>query len=114
LISGKFHRYDVLLTRAAEQDLESIYDYIAEFDCVANADYVLEQLIEVVDGLATFPERGSYPKELAALGIKEYRQTFFKPYRVIYRILDGQVVIYLIVDGRRDMQSALARRFLSA
>ena len=113
-MSGKPHRYEVLLTRAAEKDLESIHDYIAEFDCVANANYVLDQLMEVVDGLTHFPERGSYPKELAALGIKEYRQTAFKPYRVIYRVVGSQVVIYLIIDGRRDMQSALARRFFGA
>ncbi|MDO3509919.1 MULTISPECIES: type II toxin-antitoxin system RelE/ParE family toxin [Ralstonia solanacearum species complex] len=107
-------RYEVLLTQGAEQDLESIHDYVAEFDCVENANYVLDQLMEVVESLAQFPERGSYPKELAALGIKEYRQTAFKPYRVIYRVLGSQVVIYLIVDGRRDMQSVLAHRFLSA
>jgi len=67
-----------------------------------------------VEGLAQFPERGSYPKELVALGIKDYRQTSFKPYRVIYRVLSSQVVIYLNVDGRRDMQSVLARRLLGA
>jgi toxin ParE1/3/4 len=70
--------------------------------------------MEVVESLSRFPERGSYPKELAALGIKEYRQAAFKPYRVIYRITGNQVVIYLIVDGRRDMQSVLARRLLGA
>jgi len=111
---GKPQRYEVLLTRAAEQDLESIHDYIAEFDGVANANYVLDQLMEVVEGLAQFPERGNYPKELAALGIKEYRQTAFKPYRVIYRVIGSQVIIYLIIDGRRDMESALARRFFGA
>ncbi len=107
-------KYEVLLTQGAEQDLESIYDYIAEFDCKANADYVLDRLLEVADSLASFPERGAYPKELAALGIREYRQTAFKPYRVIYRVIGQKVYIYLIVDGRRDMQSLLARRLLGA
>jgi toxin ParE1/3/4 len=51
---------------------------------------------------------------LIALGIKEYRQASFKPYRVIYRVVHSQVVIYLIADGRRDMQSVLARRLLGA
>lgn len=111
---GTPKRYEVLLTHGAEQDLESIHDYIAEFDCVENANYVLDQLMEVVERLAQFPERGSYPRELVALGIKEYRQAAFKPYRVIYRILGSQVAIYLIVDGRRDMQSVLARRLLGA
>lgn len=35
--------------------------------------------MEVVEGLARLPERGSYPKERAALSIKEYRQTQFSP-----------------------------------
>ncbi len=113
-MAGRPARYEVLLTQGAEQDLESIHDYIAEFDGVANANHVLDRLMEVVEVLAQFPERGSYPKELVALGIKEYRQTAFKPYRVIYRVMGSRVVIYLIVDGRRDMQSILARRLLGA
>ncbi|MCM2313133.1 MAG: type II toxin-antitoxin system RelE/ParE family toxin [Steroidobacteraceae bacterium] len=107
-------RFEVLLTRGAEQDLESIRDYIAEFDSPANADHVLDRLLEVVQGLAQFPERGGYPRELVKLGIRDYRQTAFKPYRVIYRVLGNRVVIYLVVDGRRDMQSVLARRLLGA
>jgi toxin ParE1/3/4 len=60
----------------------------------------------------TAPTRGSPPKELRALGDKEYRQVFFKPYRLIYRVVGQQVVIYLIADGLRDTQSLLARRLL--
>ncbi len=107
-------KYEVLLTAGAEKDLESICDYIAEFDCQANADYVLERLLAVVENLASFPERGSFPKELIALGIREYRQMTFKPYRVVYRVIGQQVGIYVIADGRRDMQSLLARRLLGA
>lgn len=106
-------KFEVLLTEGAEQDLEAIYEYIAAFDCVANADHVLDGLEDVVNTLERFPERGSYPKELVSLGIKEYRQTFFKPYRAVYRVLGNQVVIYLIAEGRRDMTSLLTRRLLS-
>ena len=106
--------HKVLITEGAEQDIEAIYNYISEFDCVANANYVLDALLNVVERLARFPERGTYPKELAALGIKEYRQVLFKPYRVIYRVSECNVIIYLIADGRRDMQSVLARRLLGA
>jgi len=113
-MAGRPARYEVLLTQGAEQDLESIHGYISEFDSLANANHVLDRLMALVKGLAQFPERGSYPKELVALGIKEYRQTSLKPYRVIYRVLASQVVIYLIVDGRRNMQSVLERRLLGA
>ena len=107
-------KYEVLLTEGAERDLESIYDYIAEFDCKANADYVLDRLLEIVENLSAFPERGAYPKELVALGIRDYRQTAFKPYRVIYRVMAQKVYIYVIADGRRNMQSLLVRRLLGA
>ena len=62
--------------------------------------------------LSESPERGAYPKELVLLGIREYREVFFKPYRIIYRILDKNVYVLLIVDGRRDMQLLLQRRLL--
>lgn len=107
-------KYEVLLTAGAEQDLESIYDYIAEFDCKANADNVLDRLLEIVESLSAFPERGAYPKELVAIGIRDYRQAAFKPYRVIYRVMGRKVYIYVIADGRRDMQSLLTRRLLGA
>ena len=113
-MSGSSAKYEVLLTEGAEQDLEALHDYISEFDCIANANYVLDAVMDVVQSLSNFPERGSYPEELVSLGIKEYRQIFFKPYRVIYRVTGTQVIIYVIADGRRDMQSVLARRLLGA
>jgi toxin ParE1/3/4 len=64
--------------------------------------------------LSEFPERGAYPKELVSLGIREYREIFFKPYRIIYRVIDKNIYVLLIVDGRRDMQTLLQRRLLDA
>ena len=104
--------YKVLLTHSAERDLEAIYDYIAENDTQANANYVLDKLLEVAETLASYPERGSYPKELLSVGIREYRQAHFKPYRLIYRVSGKQVIVYIIADGRRDMQTLLTRRML--
>jgi len=104
--------YKVLLTRSAERDLEEIHDHIAGNDTQGNADHVLDKLMEVAETLAAFPERGAYPKELLALGIREYRQAHFKPYRLIYRVIGKQVFIYMSADGRRDMQTLLSRRML--
>jgi len=105
-------RYEVLLTDDAERDLEGIYTYILEHDSREKADRVLDRLLEVTDDLAASPDRGVHPRELSALGIQEYRQVFFKPYRVIYRCFERRMVLYVIADGRRDMQSLLSRRLL--
>ncbi len=106
--------YAVLLTNDAARDLEELYDYIAVHDAPQKADHVLEQIEDALTKLSEFPERGAYPKELLALGIHEYREIFFKPYRIIYRVVDSNVYVLLIVDGRRDMQSLLLRRLLTA
>lgn len=107
-------KYSVLLTEGAEQDLEAIHDYIADFDDPANADHVLDRLMATAKQLAVMPERGSYPRELLDLGIKDYRQAFFKPYRLIYQVMGRDVVVFVIADARRDMQSLLTRRLLGA
>ena len=107
-------RYEAILTEDAERDLAEIFDYIAAHDTLAAANHVLDRIERVIDDLSSFPERGSFPKELIALGIRDYRQVLFGPYRLIYRVIGTSVYIYLIVDGRRDMQSLLARRLLGS
>ncbi len=104
--------HKVVLTQDAEADLEAIYDYIAEYDCPENADYVLDELLKTANNLNHFPEKSSIPKELLDLGNHDYRQTLFKSYRLIYKIINQQVVIFLITDGRRDMQALLTQRLL--
>ena len=107
-------RHEVLLTADAEHDLEEIHAYIAKYDSPKSAERVLGRLIALAKTLAESPERGSPPRELRSLGIEEFRQVFFKPYRVIYRVIGKRVYIYVIVDGRRDLQSLLADRLLNA
>lgn len=104
--------YKVLLTRSAARDLEELVTYIAESDSPAAADYVLGQIEEAVAALSEFPERGTYPQELSSLGVREYREVFFKPYRIVYRVSKQTVYVYLIADGRRNMEVLLNRRLL--
>jgi len=107
-------RYAVVLTDDAKADLQDIYDYVADHDAPLKADQLLEKLEKLVESLKSFPGRGAATKELRDLGIREYREIYFKPYRVIYRTTGKTVAVYLIVDGRRDMQSLLLRRLAGA
>ncbi len=104
---------EVLLTEDALRDLGDIYTYIADNDGQANAERVLDRIDEGVESLADNPQRGSCPKELLALGMRDYRQVFFKPHRVIYRVVGQRVYVYVVADGRRDMQTLLARRLFA-
>lgn len=106
--------FSVQLTDDAEHDLEELCDYIERHDMPGRVDHVLEQLEKVFDNLSAHPHRGNYPKELLEVGIREYREVFFKPYRVIYQVMENEVYVLLIADGRRDMQTLLQRRLLGA
>jgi len=106
--------FAVFLTNDAAGDLDELYDYVALHDAPRKANYVLEQIERAFSKLSEFPERGAYPKELMVLGIREYREILFKPYRIIYRVINKNVYVLLIADGRRDMQTLLQRRLIGA
>ena len=106
--------YQVFLTDDSAYDLEDLHSYIVFHDSPEKADYVLEKIEEAFSSLAHNPVRGAYPNELLATGIREYREIYFKPYRIIYRIIEQHVYVMIITDGRRDMQALLQRRLLQA
>ena len=65
---------------------------------------MLDRLTERPRALRRLPLRGSRHAELPPAMEKEYRQIFFKPYRVIYEVYRIDVVVYVIADGRRNLQ----------
>jgi len=104
--------YEVRLTNGAEQDLETLFDYIAANRSSDDAQKLLDAILGKTGTLSRFPERGAVPRELEALGILDYRQLALPPYRLIYRVAAKKVFIFVIADGRRDMQALLERRLL--
>ncbi|MDE0334383.1 MAG: type II toxin-antitoxin system RelE/ParE family toxin [Defluviicoccus sp.] len=67
---------------------------------------------EAFRGLSEYPDRGRHPGELLDIGIREYCEVFFKPYRIICRVIGETVYVLVVADGRRDMRSLLERRLL--
>lgn len=104
----------VQLTDDAARDLEEVCSYIAEHDTPRSADLVLDQVEKAICSRTEFPQRGTYPRELLKFGVREFREIFFKPYRIIYRVKENDVYVLVIADGRRDMHTLLQRRLLEA
>ena len=73
----------VQLTADAARDLEHIHNDISRRQSPDEADYVLERIERAVSSLADHPHGGSYPRELLDIGIRECREVFFMPYRII-------------------------------
>lgn len=107
-------RYEVVLTEHALLDLDDIAHYIALHDAPEKAEHVARRIEKTFSSLTTFPNRGNHPRELLAMGNRSFREVHFKPYRIVHRVLEREVLVLIIADGRRDMRSLLARRLLGA
>lgn len=106
-------RFEVRLTLAAQEDLANLYIYIAEHRTVDQANRLIDELLARIATVETFPLQGLIPRELAALGDRDYRQLSMPPFRLSYEVFDATVLVSLIVDGRRDLPELLVRRLLA-
>jgi toxin ParE1/3/4 len=102
----------VVISESALLDLLDINDYyLVEVDDKTAAK-IIDRLEAAVNSLADFSERGSIPKELLTLGIRQYRQVIVSPYRIIYEQLPEATIVHAILDGRRDMETLLTQRLV--
>ncbi|MFO1161612.1 MAG: type II toxin-antitoxin system RelE/ParE family toxin [Reyranellaceae bacterium] len=100
--------------RQALADLEDIADYLGTHDSPVRAEQVTQRIEQTFSSLADMPNRGAHPPELLEIGNRTFGEVHYKPYRIVYRVYERQVVILVIADGRRDMRGLLARRLLGA
>ena len=105
-------KYRVLMLSDAEEDLYEIYRHVSLSDSIEKAEYLLRKIEETCLNLSLLPCRGHIPPELERIGVKEYREIHFKPYRIIYQIIKSDVFIHCILDGRRELQELLEQRLL--
>lgn len=105
-------KFTVHLVVDAEDDLLDIYRYVARNDSIEKADRLLDNLEKTIMKLETMPLRGHFPPELERIGVREFREIFFKPYRIIYQVIKSDVYVHCVLDGRRDLQDLLQQRVL--
>ena len=104
--------YQVLLVAEAEEDIFDIYRYVLAGDGRDRADHVLAKLRETCESLAQMPGKDHVPPELERIGVRDYIEIHFKPYRIMVQIVDKKVFIHGVLDGRRALQDVLERRLL--
>jgi toxin ParE1/3/4 len=105
-------KHDVIFDHDAEDDLFDIYAFVAMNDSVEKADRLFEPLRRACLKLRKLPLRGNIPMELFDIGVTEFRELHFKPYRIIYSVESTVVYVHCVLDGRRDIQTILQERLL--
>ncbi len=107
-------KYEVRIDNVASGDLYAIYRYVAINDSPVKAEHLLDNIQKAITSLETMPARGSCPPEMQRWGIFDFREVFFKPYRIIYEIKGKTVFIHAVLDGRRNCEDLLQQRLLGA
>lgn len=97
-------KYRVLRTDKAEDQLRDIVFYIAsESSDVDLALAYLDKLERSINQLRDFPESGRRPR-YSVLKNQGYRVLIVERHLIFYKVNEAErtVIIYAIVDGRRD------------
>ena len=103
---------EVFLTSDAEEDLEDLVNYIETHDSSERADHVYARIKKSILTLRSSPNRGRVVPELKQVGLSEYREIFYKPFRILYFTLPRKVIVFAVFDGRRDLDDVLQQRLL--
>ena len=90
-------KYDVQITRTAENDLKSIIEYISRDNKSAATKWEGE-LKRQIESLENFPMRCQIIPEALELG-KNYRQLVYGNYRTIFKISQSTVIILRVIHS---------------
>lgn len=104
-------RLPIRWARAASLDLIEIVEFIRR-DRPEAARKLGRNLLLQASRLSRNPLRGKLVQELLDHNIQDYRQIVVSPYRLIHAIRSGYIDIVAVIDGRRDIESALLQRLL--
>ena len=105
-------KYAVEFTAGARKDLIKIQRYIAKTGRPLTAKQLVEDISRVCELLSENPERGHIPSELEGLTNFVCRQIVLKNYRIVYQIFETTVVIFGVVDGRRNFREVMRQRYM--
>ena len=103
--------FEVIWTKNAQFDLESIIEYI-KIDSVNIAKKIFFEIKEECANLYYFPERKRVVPELQQIGILKYREIIHERWRIIFKIDNTKVYVLLVVDSRRNLEDILFQRLI--
>jgi toxin ParE1/3/4 len=88
---------EVVWSEPAWDDLSAAADYIAR-DSESYAASFVREVREAASSLAHFADRGQVVPEF---GDQSIRELLVKPYRLVYKISPGKVIVLALIHGAR-------------
>lgn len=91
-------------SRSAQIDLREIFEYISE-SAPINAYRLSEKIRTAAETLETMPERGRVIPEFEE---RSLREIFVSKYRIMYKVLEKEIIIAAVVHMSRDLRKSIA------
>jgi len=91
----------VTFAESAVQDLEAIQEYYKEQEVPEVGDRFVKEIITLVEGLTTHPDRGRVVPEF---NNSQLRELVHPPFRIIYRRYKGKISVVRVWRSERLMQ----------
>ena len=105
-------KFEVLLTKSAEDDILDIYNYVFKNDSPSSADKLFDNLKKTLLDLEVYPVRGHIPAEFERINVSGYLEIHYKSYRIFYQTFNKTVYVHCILDSRRNIAELLQKRLL--
>lgn len=74
------------------------------------AEALYQRIENCIDTLRSMPNRGRIVAELREVGVTAYREIVSAPYRIVFRVAGGDIILLGVLDHRRDLQELLLER----
>ena len=98
--------FRVAISPAALMDIDRISEFHLVMSGPSYAEGITDEILDTLGMLSSFPYMGAlHPdEELARL---QYRKVICGNYLAVYKVFEGFVYIYRVVDGRMDYPKLL-------
>lgn len=104
----------IVILPSAQEDLLWLQEYMldkwSESEWIKAENEIFDKLALVDSVLLT----GAPVQELAAVGIFDYRCMLTSHHKLVYRQMDGHVVVYVVASHRQDYPTLLMTRLLKS
>lgn len=89
-------KYTIKMLQRASNDLDNIYNYIAEeFKEIGTAEKMADALEDAILSLDEMPYRGSV-RRAGAFANRGYRQVFVKNFTIVYRVDQERKMVVIV------------------
>jgi len=91
-------------SRSAKTDLQQILEFISR-DAPLTAYRIATRIYESSEALSAMPDRG---RVIPEFNDQTLREIFVSRYRIMYKVLNGEVLIIAVIHMSRDLQNTLS------